>query len=355
MFRILASLAVAVIVSTPAFAFDGWHTENVTMLPSGTAGYDYITYDSGTKRLFLGHRHEGLQVFDPATHTLIKTLEGTPEHSANGALLIPALDLGISNNEDGTYIPFRLSTLAEISGPVKLSTGIDTSHYDPASKRILFNTDPTKDGTPVMVVDAATLGQVGTIMVPTRKAEGAVGDGHGKFFLAGQLESKIFVLDPVALKLVDTWSSPTCGKPTAMEVDGEAKRLFVACRMLGDKPGAFVVLDTDTGATVWATAIGDGTDGLAYDKATKRIFSTNGVAATLSVIEMTTPDSFKMVETLSTVNNAKVIAMDHENQKLYTMVAEGSADSAKKINLTVSPWWANTVFPNSFRVITFGK
>ncbi len=355
MFRICASLAAALMAATPAFAFDGWHTENVTMLPSGTAGYDYITYDSGTKHLFLGHRHEGLQVFDPATHTLIKTMEGTPEHSANGALLLPEFDLGIINNEDGTYIPFKLSTLAETSAPVKLSTGIDTSHYDPASKRILFNTDPTKDGTPVMVVDAATLQLLGTIMVPTQKAEGAVGDGLGRFFLAGQVESKIFVLDPVAMKVTDTWSSPTCGKPTALEVDAAAKRLFVACRSLGDKKAALVVLNTDTGATVWSAEIGDGADGLAYDKATKRLFSTNGVAATMTVAEMTSPDSFKLVETLATVNNAKVIAMDHENQKLYTMVAEGSADNAKKINLAVSPWWANTVFPNSFRVITYGK
>lgn len=349
-----ALLASSALVSQ-AFAFDGWHTENVTMLPSKTAGYDYISYDAGTKHLFLGHRKEGLQVFDPATHKLIKTMPGTEEHSSNGVTVISEMDLGIINNEDGTFIPFKLSTL-EVTGPaVKLAEGIDTSHYDPASKRILFNVEPDKTNTDVTVVDAKTLKTVGTIKVPTGKAEGAIADGAGKFYLAGQTEGKIFVLDPANLKLVDTWTSPTCAKPTMIEVDKDAKRLFVSCRSLGAVKASLVVLNTDTGATVWANEIGDGSDGLAYDAKTKRIFSTNGVSATLTVAEMTSPDSFKIVETLATMNNLKVIAMDHENQKIYSMAAEGSADQAKKINLAVSPFSANTVMPNSFRVVTFSK
>ncbi len=347
-------MAASSALAFPALAFDGWHTENVTFIPGKTAGYDYITYDSTNKHLFLGHRKEGLQVFDPVAHKLVKTMKGTPEHSANGALLIQEMDLGIINNEDGTYIPFKLSTLA-MGEAVKIAEGLDTSHYDPASKRILFNTEPGKDGTPVMVVDATTLKSVGTIMVPTKKAEGATADGAGKFYLAGQTEGKIFVLDAQNLKVTDTWSSPACAKPTMMEVDAKAHRLFVSCRALGTVKAALVVLNTDTGATVWSAEIGDGSDGLAYDAPTKRIFSTNGVHANLTVAEMTTPDSFKIVETLSTYNNVKVIAMDHENQKLYSMVAEGSADTSKKINTATSPYSANTVIANSFRVITFSK
>jgi outer membrane protein assembly factor BamB len=219
----------------------------------------------------------------------------------------------------------------------------------------LFNTEPDKGHTPVMVLDAVSLKQLGVIDVPTGKAEGAAADGKGRFYLAGQTEGKIFVLDAANLKLIDTWSSPNCGKPTMIEVDATAKRLFVSCRSQKDVKAALVVLDTDTGKTIWSTEIGDGSDGLAYDAPTKRLFSTNGVAATMTVAEMTTPDSFKVIETLNTLPNLKVIAMDHANQKIYSMVAEGSADQAKKINLAVSPFNANTIFPNTFRVITFSK
>ncbi len=341
-------------LATPAWAFDGWHTENVTMLPSKTSSYDYITYDEGTKHLFLGHRKEGLQVFDPATHTLIKTMDGTPDRSSNGATLIPEMDLGIINNEDGSFIPFKLSTLVA-GAPVKLAAGMDTSHYDPGSKRIVFNVVPDKGNTELVVVDAATLKTVGTLSVPTGKAEGAVGDGAGRFYLAGQNEGKVFVLDTQNLKILDTFASPTCAKPTMVEVDRTAKRLFVACRSKGDTHAALVVLNSETGATVWTTEIGDGTDGLVYDAGTHRLFSANGLSSTLTVAEMVTPDSFKVVEHLGTMNNLKVLAMDHANQKLYSMVAEGWSDTARKGNLTVSPFYINSVVPNSFRVVTFSK
>lgn len=351
----LALLAAAMLLTTPAFAFDGWHTENVTPIPSKTAGYDYISIDTKAQRLFLGRRGEGLQVFDIATHKVIKTFDTSAQHSANGAALAPDLDVAMISNEDGTYIPFKISTLEALSPAVKIAEGIDTSHYDPMTKRFFFNTEPGADGTPVMAINGATLKAEGQVMVPTKKAEGAIADGKGKMYLAGQLESKIFVIDTVGMKIAATWSSPVCGKPTMLEVDTDAKRLFVTCRTLGAIKPVLVVLNTDNGATVWSAEIGDGSDGIAYDKATKRIFSANGIHATLTVAEMKTPDSFRIVETLSTYNNAKVIAMDTEKQKVYSMGAEGSSNTDKKINTTVSPWFANTVIPNTFRVITFGK
>jgi hypothetical protein len=347
-------LLATYLLTSPAYAFDGWHTENVTMLPSKTAGYDYISYDAATKHLFLGHRKEGLQVFDPATHSLVATIAGTPDHSSNGITLIPGMDLGMINNEDGFTIPLKLSTL-EPGTPIKLAEGIDTSHYDPSSKRVVYNVDPGKDGTDMIVLDPATLKTVGTIAVPSRKTEAAVGDGNGKFFQAGQDVDKIFVLDIGAMKLADTWSSPTCAKPTGMDVDPAGKRLFVSCRGSAKLAPALVVLNTDTGATVWSVEIGGGTDGVVYDAASRRIFTASGVGANLAVIEQTSPDSYKMSEVLGTLNNVKVLAMDHQAQKLYSMVAEGSADTSKKINTATAVYAGNTVFPNTFRVITYAK
>ena len=351
----LALIAAALLVSAPALAFDGWHTENVTMLPSKTAGYDYIAYDAANKHVFLGHRGEGLQVFDPASHTVIKTIDGTAQHSSNGVVLVADKDLGFSENEDGTFTAFKLSTLENVGEAVKIAPGIDAGHYDPATHHVLFNTEPEAAGAPIMAVDPATMKVVGTLIAPTRKPEGAVADGAGKFYLAGQLESKIFVIDTAAMKITDTFASPACGKPTMVEVDPELKRLFVTCRSLGDKKAALVVLNTETGATVWSAEIGDGSDSLVYDKATKRLFSANGIHATLTVAEVVSADSYRLVESLATYNNLKVVTMDRANQKLYGMVAEGSADYAKKVNLAVSPFNPNTVIPNSFRVVTFGK
>lgn len=352
--RLITLVSLASLMAAPAFAFDGWHTENVTMLPSKTAGYDYISLDTTKNRLFLGHRGEGLQVFDIASHKLVETLPGTEAHSSNGAVVIPEMDLGIVNNEDGNIIPFKLSTLA-MQAPIKLSEGIDTSHYEPKTKRLFVNVEPGKDGTDVVAVDVTTMKTVGIVSIPSKKAEGGVSDNAGRFYLAGQDVGKVFVIDPAALKVAETWSSPACAKPTMMEVDTTAKRLFVSCRSGGGVKAALVVFDTTNGATVWNTEIGDGSDGLAYDAATHRIFSTNGVGANMTVAEMQAPDKFRVVETLATMNNLKVIAYDPKAQKIYSMVAEHSSNTDKKINTAVSPFAVNTVFPNTFRVVTIGK
>jgi hypothetical protein len=47
--------------------------------------------------------------------------------------------------------------------------------------------------------------------------------------------------------------------------------------------------------------------------------------------------------------------MDPKTKKIYAVTAEGSADYAKKITTTVSPWYANTFFPNTFKVLTYSR
>ena len=160
----IVSCAAGLAVGTWAQAFDAWHLESATTIESKTSAFDYIAFDGSANRLFLGHRKEGLQVFDLATRTVVKVIDKTPEHSSNGALLIPEFDLGLSNNEDGTLRPFKLSTL-EAQAPIKLGQELDTNHYDPATKRIIVSMAAGQDGTDLIVLEAPSLKAVGTIKV----------------------------------------------------------------------------------------------------------------------------------------------------------------------------------------------
>ena len=350
----VAAAAFACLISPPANAFDGWRIEAATVLKSKTATFDYISFDPGTNHVFLGHRKEGLQVFDPATKQLVKTIAGTEAHSSNGALIIPEFDLGVISNEDGTVMPFKLSTL-EAGEPIKLAEELDTSHYDPLTKRIFVNVGPGKDGTEVVVLEAPSLKTVGTVKIPSRKAEGADADGKGFFYLAEQDLGKIAKIDVKTLSLVGEWSSPACAAPTAIVADAADDRLFVTCRHSDTVKASFTVFDLSTGATVFSTEIGRGTDSLVFDPGAKRLFSANGITANLTVIEMIDKNAYKVSETLATRPWAKVLAMDVKNQKLYTMMADGTSDASKKINTAVSPYYQNTVFPDTFTVLSIGK
>ena len=73
------------------------------------------------------------------------------------------------------------------------------------------------------------------------------------------------------------------------------------------------------------------------------------------VFERSTPDSYKLVETLGTRPQVKTIAYDAKAKKLYAMTAEVSSDTSKKINIKNGPFYPNTYFPNTFTVLTYAK
>ena len=79
--------AAAALWSFPATAFDGWRVEKVTPIESKSSAWDYLTYDAAANRLFIGHRKEGLQIFDVASGKVVKVLDNTVTQSSNGAIL----------------------------------------------------------------------------------------------------------------------------------------------------------------------------------------------------------------------------------------------------------------------------
>jgi len=346
--------AVALLTAGPARAFDGWHLESATVIEGKASGWDYVAYDAGTRHVFIGHRKEGLQVFDPVAGKVVKVIDGTPADSSNGATLMPELDLGLSNNEDGTVTPFALSTLAA-RPPVKLADELDTSHYDPVTRRVVVNTAAGADGTELVVLQAPSLEVVGKVKVPTRKVEGGDADGKGGLLLAAQDTNKLLRVDTRTLEVAATWDTPGCGRPTGVAADQADGRVFVSCRGDDRTRPSLVVLDAATGRTLYAGEIGGGTDSVVYDAGLRRVFTANGVNANLSVFEQVDADTYRPLEALGTRAGVRTVAMDHDAKKIYAVAAEGSADYSKKILTAVSPYYANTFFPNTFTVLTYSR
>ncbi len=352
--HVAAAIAVSGMAG-PALAYDGWHLEKAVTLDGKASGWDYVSFDPANGHVFIGHRKEGLQVYDPETAKVVKVIAGTPEASSNGAVIIPELDLGISNDENGTLIPFKLSTL-EAQAPVKVGEDLDTSHYDSGSKRLVLNMGAGKDGTDLVMLDVPSMKEAGRLKVPSKKVEGADSDGKSGFFLAAQDLDKLYKIDVAAEKTTAEYDTgPNCGRPTAVTVDAASDRVMVTCRGHDAIKPSLAVFDGATGKLVYSAEIGAGTDSVIYDADLKRIFTANGVSANLNVFEQDGADSYKPVEALGTRAGMRTMAMDHKAKTIYAVTAEGSADASKKILTTVSPFYANTFFPNSFTVLTFGK
>ncbi|WP_237479131.1 YncE family protein [Lichenibacterium dinghuense] len=339
----------------PAAAYDGWHLEKATVVPGPGSAWDYLAMDDANDHLMIGHRKQGLQVFDPKTGKVVKTIAGTAEASSNGAAVIPEFDLGVSNDENGSVIPFKLSTL-EAMAPIKLGEELDTSHYDRGSHRLVVNMGAGKDGTDLVLLDVPSMKPAGHVKVDSQKVEGADGDGKAGFFLAARDLDKVYKIDVGAEKVTATYDvAASCGQPTAVAVDVADDRVMVGCRGHGAVKPSLTVLDGATGKVVYTAEIGGGVDSVVYDADGHRIFTANGISANINVFEQDGPDSYKPVETLGTRAGLRTLAMDRKTKLLYGVAAEGTADASKKILTSVSPFYANTFFPDTFTVLTYGK
>ena len=349
-----AAGAAALLACFPARAFDGWHLESATPIAGKGSAWDYLAFDPAANRLYIGHRKEGLQVFDVAAKKLLKTVDNTMTQSSNGATLMPEFDLGISNNEDGTITPFKLSTL-EAQAPIKLGDELDTSHYDPATKRIVVNMAAGKDGTELIVLDAPSLKQVGVIKVSTKKPEHADTDGAGLFYLAARDNEKVYRIDTKTMQVTAEWPTPGCGQTNSLALDRANKRILLACRGNEKVRPSFAVMNAETGAIGYTAEIGGGNDGIVYDPELRRVFTTNGVNAVMNIFEQVDADTYKPLEALGTHAGVRSLAYDAKGKKLYAVTAEGSADYAKKITTTVSPWYANTFVADTFKVLVYSR
>lgn len=350
--------AAACAFSTSALAYDGWHLESATVLETKASSFDYISYDASKHRLFLGHRKAGLHVFDIATKTIVKTIEQTAEHISNGALLLQEFDLGISSNEDGTITPFSLSTLearAAVSMRIGAGTEVDTSYYDPATKRIFVHMEGDERGTDIHILEAPSLKVIKTIRLAAREVEHGVADGQGHYYLAARDLGMIYQFDTKEPKFVAKWPTTGCTRPTGLAYNSVDNRVLIGCRGDAGHKAAFAVFDPAAGEVTATYEIGAGNDGVVWDAAINRVFFANGVAAHLAVFERTSPDAYKLVEALGTRPQVKTVAYDPGAKKLYAMTAEASADFSKKINVKNGPFYPNTFIANTFTVLTYSK
>jgi len=344
-------IALGLAIASPAFAFDGWHQESATPIPSKNAGYDYVAFDAKNNRVFLGHRKEGLQIFDFANKKLVKTLEGTPEHSSNGALLLPEHDLGISNNEDGTITPFKLSTL-EPKEAVKLAEGIDTSHYDAGSKRIVVNTAAGKDGTELIVLEVPSLNKVGTIKVNTVKAEHAEGDGKGNFYLASRDPAKLYRIDVKNLKVTAEWATPGCDQTNSLAYDAANNRIFLGCRGSNTVKPSLAVVNADTGKVITTLPIGGGVDANGFDPDAGFAFASCGQDAVLTVAKQDSPDKFSVVQNVPTERGARTMTLDPKTHEIFLVTAKFGPAPAPTAD---QPHPRPAILPDSFEVLVVGK
>ena len=250
--------------------------------------FDYITVDSSARRVYLSHGTE-IKVIDADNGSLIGNITGLKQD--HGVAIASEFGRGfITDGAQGKVIIFDLKTL-KVIGEAKADDDADSIIYDPASKRVFAqNGDPNSS----TVIDAKSGTVVGTIALGGAP-EFAVADGKGTVYINLEDKDEVVAIDSHALTIKSRWPVAPAGRPTALAMDIQHRRLFSA----GRKPQMLVVMDADNGKVIQSFPISGGVDAAAYEPETGMIFASTREGM-VHIFHEDSPDKFSEVETVKT-------------------------------------------------------
>ena len=307
----------------------------------GAGGWDYLTVDSATKRLFIS-RATRVDVISLESGKLIGSIPDT--QGVHGIALAASLNRGFtSNGRANTVTVFDLDTLKVIQEAKVSGRNPDAILYEPIGKHVFTFNGASKD---ITVLDASSLAVVATIPVPD-KPEFAAQDGRGQIFV--NIESdpgQMVVIDSKKLSVKSTWPLPGCNSPSGLAIDGAHRRLFSVC-----DGKVMAVTDAVSGKQVALVPIGEHPDAAAYDKKRGIAYSSNG-EGTLSAVHQDSADRYTVVQTLQTQRGARTMALDEATGKVYLVTADfGPAPPATAEQPRPRP----ALIPDSFVVLVVGE
>lgn len=273
----------------------------------GDGGWDYITYDADSNRLFIGHSME-ITVVDAETG---KQLGSVPANGAHGVAVIPGKNLGFSTNgRAGTVTVFDLKTL-QPKQDIKAGENPDAIIYDRYAKKVLVMNGRSQD---LMVIDPDTL-KVETSIPLGGKLEFASADS-AHVYVNVEDKGEIATVDSKTWKADKRWKLTGCEEPSGLAIDESSHHLFSVC---GNKK--MIVVDTADGHIVDTLDTGAGTDGAAFDPEPGYALASNG-AGTLTVVKRGEDRRYHVAGNVSTQQGARTVAVDPKTHRVYLPTAE---------------------------------
>jgi len=306
--RLAIQLILLLVTSFSAFS-QNYKVVNKFPVP-GEGGWDYITSDPESGRLYVSHGNE-VNVINAKDGKLIGTIPDTK--GVHGIALATDLNKGfISAGRDSAVIVFDLKTLETTAKLPVTGINPDCIIYDHQTKRIFTFNGRSRTCT---VFDAKSNKIVATIPL-AGKPEFAVSNERGKVYVNIEDKNTIGVINTHALA-VEVYRSIAPGESASgLAIDLMNYLLFAVC-----DNKQMVIMNAETGRIVTTVPIGEGPDAVVYDPELKRIYSSNG-DGTITVVQEVSASEFKVIETVQTQKGARTIAVDTKTHHLYLPAAE---------------------------------
>lgn len=321
-------------LSTQAQAATSYHLTK-TIQVGGEGGWDYLSVDSASRRLFVSHATK-VVVIDLDKEQVVGEIADTP--GIHGIAI--AADLGkafCSNGRENKVSMVDLKTLKTLS---KIETGEnpDAIIYDPAAREVYaFN----GRGRSATVIDAKA-GKVAHTVSLSGKPEFAVADTNAaRVYVNIEDKNEVAVIDTKAHKVVATWPIAPGEEASGMAFDPAHHRLFLGC---GNK--LMLMLDSASGKVLAKVQIGDHVDANAFDEKGQLAFASTGEG--ICTIAHEDGDKLTVVQDLKTEPSARTMAIDPETRKIYLAAAKYESSSEKSSGKKRPP-----MVPGSFHILVY--
>jgi len=304
------SLGAAVLVANVVVQGQTFKVEKFDI--KGDGGTDYVTAEAGTGRVFVS-RSTHMMVVDGPSGKVLGDIPDTP--GVHGAGLAPKAGHGFTTNSgDQTVTMFDLKTLAVVK-KIKVGPGLDGIMYDGPDDKIILTNHSRPIGT-LTALDPASGDIVATVELEDTAPEGAAADGNGHIFVNNEGKNTIQVIDVKTWKATASWPLAPCEGPTGIAYDKATNRIFSGCNKTS------VVLDAATGKVVATIPNGTRVDALGWDAAKKLIYIPNGGDGSVTVAHQDSADKYSVIATVTTFPGAKTITVDPNSHNVYLFQPE---------------------------------
>ncbi len=305
----------------------------------GNGGFDYVTFDSESRRVFFSHGTQ-VDVVEADSGKHAGTIADTP--GVHGIALANAFKHGFtSNGAEHKVSMFDPATLKLIK-KIDVGKGPDGIYYHAGTKRVFTNNHGSHD---ITAIDAATGNVAGTVKLEG-DGEQAINGADGMIYVNSEDTNEVVVFDPKSLKVVKRFPIGVAETPTGLAYDAKTKRLFIACR----KEPKMVVMDAASGKVITSFPIGSGADWAEFDPSANLVFVSTREGI-LNIFHEKSADTYEDAGAVKTQPSAKTMAFDAKTKKIYLPAVEYETKPATEPGKQPR----QTIKPGSFVMLVVAK
>jgi DNA-binding beta-propeller fold protein YncE len=311
--RMIAVLPAALLLACalPACAQAKWDVTKTVHI-GGEGGWDYLTVDPETHRLFVT-RSTHTMVIDGASGKVLGDVPG--QKRSHGTAIVPAAGRGFitDGGGDGAIVVFDLKTYATL-GKLASMPDSDGIIYDKSQNLVLA---VSGDGNKLMTFKPDIDPVNGKIDPPIDLGgapEFLAADGAGKVYINLEDKDLVAVVDLKTRSVIARWPVAPGGHPVGMALDAKKHLLFIGCR----NPQKLIVMSTVDGRIVADLPIGAGVDATKVDGALAFASCGDG---TLTVVGEK-GGKFEVEQVVKTLAGARTMGVDSTTHTVYLPTAE---------------------------------